>query len=126
MAGLGLTGHTDYLLWISYICLFLETYDGNKINFLNFIFQLNNHVNFNKSIFFLLASFGIFATFMISALMNVVKNFSTGSGIRHFLLYLGILSPNFLLDRIFSEINAYERQREFEILFFHSTCEMVD
>ncbi|KAF7992262.1 hypothetical protein HCN44_001587 [Aphidius gifuensis] len=65
---------------------------------------------YHLSSYFWKPSYGVFAVFMASGLMNTVKNFATGSGIKHILLYAGIFSPNFLLDRIFNEINAYERQ----------------
>lgn len=50
---------------------------------------------------------------MITMLMDIVSKFATGTKVARFLIYLGILSPNFLLKRIFGEINAYETRREF-------------
>ncbi|XP_043287897.1 phospholipid-transporting ATPase ABCA1-like [Venturia canescens] len=53
-------------------------------------------------------SHGVFASFMVTMLMDIINKYATGQQIRHLLIYLGILSPNFLLSRIFNEINSYE------------------
>ena len=51
--------------------------------------------------------------------MIVLNNFAKGNGISRLFVYLGILSPNLLLSRIFDEINADEESRMYFLFRLH-------
>lgn len=55
-------------------------------------------------------SHGVFLVFMVTVVMNVLSDFLKGPKASRFFIYLGILSPNFLLKRYFEQIDAYEHQ----------------
>ncbi|XP_011306963.1 retinal-specific ATP-binding cassette transporter [Fopius arisanus] len=51
---------------------------------------------------------GIFATFVFLAVLNNISNFATSAAIRHTFLYIGLICPSILLQRMFEEITVYE------------------
>ncbi|KAK0162596.1 hypothetical protein PV327_006362 [Microctonus hyperodae] len=62
------------------------------------------------SSYFWKPSHGVFAAIMTISLMNIFSSFLRGTAIRRFLLYLGIITPNFLLRRMFFEVAADENR----------------
>ncbi|KAH0563705.1 hypothetical protein KQX54_004911 [Cotesia glomerata] len=63
---------------------------------------------YHISSYFWKPSHGIFMTFMVTTLMNILAVFVHGYTIERFFLYAGILSPNFILKKIFTELTDSE------------------
>ncbi|KAK0158992.1 hypothetical protein PV328_009925 [Microctonus aethiopoides] len=83
-----------FLLWLA---LFIHT-----CHLLAFGYHLSSY--------FWKPSHGVFAAIMTISLMNIFSTFLHGTAIRRFLLYLGIITPNFILKRIFIEVAADENR----------------
>lgn len=78
--------------------------------FFQYNFYLSTLRFHNNFLFIVIASHGVFAAIMTISLMNIFSSFLRGTAIRRFLLYLGIISPNFILKRFFIEVAADENR----------------
>ncbi|XP_014296992.1 phospholipid-transporting ATPase ABCA1 [Microplitis demolitor] len=63
---------------------------------------------YHISSYFWKPSHGIFVTFMVTTLMNILAIFVRGYTVERIFLYAGIFSPNFILKKIFAELTDYE------------------
>ncbi|XP_015109411.1 ATP-binding cassette sub-family A member 2 isoform X2 [Diachasma alloeum] len=74
--------------------------------FINFCHMLS--FGYHLSSYFWKPSNGIFATFTFLAILNNIANFATSAAARHVFLYIGLICPSTLLQRMFDEITVYE------------------